>query len=440
MTIGAHVTLVNRWLEPAEVDGLITPFMVLYLLHDALVKPMPGNIHTPSLAESWTASKDGLTYEFVLRKNAKFHNGDPVTAGGREVQLRPLQGQRREAPQGQGEGGRRSSPPNRVRFVLKEQWPDFMAFYGTSATGAGWIVPKKYVEKVGDEGFKKAPVGAGPFKFAAFNPGVELVLEAFPEYWRKAPQVKKIVMQQHPRREHAGGRAQGRRGRHRLPLRRPDRRRAQEDAGPPLVAPILYGVYWLDFLDQWEPKSPWNDRRVRLAASLAMDRKAINEVEMLGLGRATGSFVPPEFEFALKIDPPAYDVRARQATPRRSGLSERLRRRRSHAAAALHLARRGRGNYLASGRHQDPRADDGARRLHLRLAREEAPRPRSSARPAPPATRPRASSRSSPRAASMRTARRPISKISTSARRRSSTGSSARCCCTSSRRPSPTAC
>ena len=60
--------------------------------------------------------------------------------------------------------------PARVRFRLKEPWPDFLTFY-TSATGAGWIVPKKYVEKVGDEGFKKAPIGAGPYKFVSFTPG-----------------------------------------------------------------------------------------------------------------------------------------------------------------------------------------------------------------------------------------------------------------------------
>src|SRR5688572_6058335 len=53
LTIGVHVTLVNRWLDPAEAEGLITPFMVFYALHDALVKPMPGNINTPSLAESF---------------------------------------------------------------------------------------------------------------------------------------------------------------------------------------------------------------------------------------------------------------------------------------------------------------------------------------------------------------------------------------------------
>src|SRR5437773_5641992 len=80
MTWGVHVTLASRWLDPAETEGIITPFMVLYGLHDALVKPMPAGLNTPSLAESWTESKDGLTYEFVLRKGVKFHNGEPVTA------------------------------------------------------------------------------------------------------------------------------------------------------------------------------------------------------------------------------------------------------------------------------------------------------------------------------------------------------------------------
>src|SRR6202162_5002223 len=79
-TWAVHTPLASRWLAPAETEGIITPFMVLYALHDALVKPMPGGINTPSLAESWTQSKDGLTYEFVLRKGVKFHNGEPETA------------------------------------------------------------------------------------------------------------------------------------------------------------------------------------------------------------------------------------------------------------------------------------------------------------------------------------------------------------------------
>src|SRR5262249_38376835 len=78
MTFGVHVTLATRWLDPADTDSEITPFMILYGLHDALVKPMPGNLNAPCLAESWTVSKDGRTWEFVLRK-ARFHNADPVT-------------------------------------------------------------------------------------------------------------------------------------------------------------------------------------------------------------------------------------------------------------------------------------------------------------------------------------------------------------------------
>src|SRR3989440_9492413 len=82
--------------------------------------------------------------------------------------------------------------PGRVRIRLKQPWPDFMTFYST-ATGAGWIVPKKYVEKVGEEGYKKSPVGAGPYRFVSFTPGVELVLEAFEPYWRKTPSVKRLI-------------------------------------------------------------------------------------------------------------------------------------------------------------------------------------------------------------------------------------------------------
>src|SRR3989449_5342254 len=52
MTWGVHITLASRWLDPGETEGIATPFMVLYALHDALVKPMPAGLYTPSLAES----------------------------------------------------------------------------------------------------------------------------------------------------------------------------------------------------------------------------------------------------------------------------------------------------------------------------------------------------------------------------------------------------
>jgi peptide/nickel transport system substrate-binding protein len=80
VTWAVHISLAPAWFDPGEAPGLITPFMVFSAVHDALVKPMPGNPMAPSLAESWSVSKDGLTYEFVLRRNARFHDGSPVTS------------------------------------------------------------------------------------------------------------------------------------------------------------------------------------------------------------------------------------------------------------------------------------------------------------------------------------------------------------------------
>jgi peptide/nickel transport system substrate-binding protein len=273
---------------------------------------MPAGISTPSLAESWTASKDGLTYEFALRKNAKFHNGDPVTAEDVKFSFERYKGASAKVLKDKVKDVQVVAP-TRVRFVLREAWPDFMAFYGTSATGAGWIVPRKHVEKVGDEAFKKAPVGAGPYKFVSFKPGVELVLEAFPDYWRKAPSVKRIVMKSIPDETTRAAAVKAGEVDAAYLFGGPVAEELRRSPGVRVVAPLLYGIYWLDFLDRWDPKSPWHDRRVRLAASLAIDRDAINQAEMLGLGKTTGGFVPPQFDFALPIEAPRLDVkRARQ--------------------------------------------------------------------------------------------------------------------------------
>ena len=311
-TWAVHITLAPTWFDPAETSGIITPFMVLYALHDALVKPMPGQPMAPSLAESWTASKDGLVYEFVLRKNVRFHNGEVMTAEDVKFTFERYKGSGATVLKEKVKDVQVVAP-NRVRFVLKEAWPDFMAFYGTSATGASWIVPKKYVEKVGEDGFKKAPVGAGPYKFVSFNPGVELVVEAFPDYWKKAPSVKRIVMRSIP--DEATRAAAVKTGEVDVGylFGGAIAEELKRSPGIKVVAPLLYGMYWVDFLDQFDPKSPWHDRRVRLAASLAIDRNAINQAEMLGLGKATGSFVPPEFDFALRVEPPPFDPkRAKQ--------------------------------------------------------------------------------------------------------------------------------
>jgi peptide/nickel transport system substrate-binding protein len=297
LTWAVHVSLAPAWFDPAETAGIITPFMFLYAMHDALVKSMPGNPLAPSLAESWTVSPDSLVYEFVLRRGVRFHNGDPVTAEDVKFSM--------ERYRGAGSGPFKARiagidvvDPQRIRFRFKRPWPDFMTFYGTPATGAGWIVPKKYVEKVGDDGFKRAPVGAGPYRFVSFNPGVELVLEANEHYWRKTPNVKRLVFKAVP--EEVTRLAMLKRGEVDIAysIRGLLAEELRRTPGLTLQPNHPPGTFWLVFPEQWTaPKSPWADKRVRLAVNHAIDRPAINDAETLGFSKITGSIIPQTFEF-----------------------------------------------------------------------------------------------------------------------------------------------
>jgi peptide/nickel transport system substrate-binding protein len=309
MTWGVHISLAPTWFDPAETPGIITPFMVMYALHDALAKAMPGNPTAPSLAESWKASPDGRVYEFVLRKGVKFHNGDTLTSEDVKFSFERYKGASAQAMKDRV-AAVETPDPQRVRFRLKNPWPDFMTFY-TAASGAGWIVPKKYVEKVGDEAFKKAPVGAGPYKFVSFNPGVELVMEAFEGYWRKTPAVKRLVFKVIA--DESTRLAALKRGEIDIvySIRGELAEELLRTPGLALKPSVIQAPQWVSMLDQWDPKSPWHDRRVRLAANLAVDRKSINQAITLGHSKLSHSIIPSTFDFYWQ--PPAYAFDPAQA-------------------------------------------------------------------------------------------------------------------------------
>ncbi|MCM3876818.1 MAG: ABC transporter substrate-binding protein [Thermoanaerobaculia bacterium] len=273
---------------------------------------MPGNAWAPSLAESWTTSKDGHVYEFLLRKGVRFHNGDPVTAEDVKFSFERYKGGGATALKARV-AAVEVVDPLRVRFRLKQPWPDFMTFYATPATSAAWIIPKKYTERVGDDGFKKAPVGAGPYRFVSFTPGVELIVEAYDGYWRKAPAVKRLVFKSVP--DESTRLVMLKRGETDVAygLRGPDAEEVRRSPGLALKVVLPTGSQWIVFTEQWDPKSPWADRRVRLAINLAIDRKGFSDAEYLGYGRPAPSIIPRDFEFYWV--PPAYPydpARARQ--------------------------------------------------------------------------------------------------------------------------------
>src|SRR5262245_55737775 len=306
LVIAFDTTIAPAYLDPAETSGIATPFVFLYALHDALVKPLPGNDMAPCLAESWTESPDGLVYEFKLREGLTFHNGAPFTADDVKFSFFRYKGTSAKLLHEKVKAVE-VVDTHRLRFVLQAPWPDFLTFYATTATGAGWGDPKAYGEQRGDEGFQRHPVGLGPYGFVRSNPGVELVLEANERYWRKVPSIKSIIFKGVP--ERATRLAMLKTGEADIGyLMIGDEGVAiKADPNLRLASVIPPAVWYLEFPEQWDAKSPWHDRRVRLAANLAIDKQAINEVERMGLGRPTGSIIPSNFEFALPLEPFPYD-------------------------------------------------------------------------------------------------------------------------------------
>jgi peptide/nickel transport system substrate-binding protein len=307
LTVAFDVSIAPSFLEPAETPGIGTPFVFLYALHDALIKPLPGNDMAPCLAESWKESPDGLVYEFKLREGLRFHNGDPFTAEDVKFSFHRYRGTAAKLLNERVKAVE-IVDPLRVRFVLPSPWPDFLTFYATPATGAAWIVPKKYIERVGEEAFKRAPVGLGPYRFVRMTPGVELVLEANEQYWRKKPSVKRLVIKGIPDRTTRLAMLKTGEADIAYLMIGVEAETVKADPRLRLAQVIPSAVWWLDFPEQWgKAKSPWHDRRVRLAVNLAIDKKAINQAERLGFSRLTGSIIPSVMDFALRIEPHPYD-------------------------------------------------------------------------------------------------------------------------------------
>ena len=304
MRFAVYVTIAPAWLDPGQVtQGFGSSFWFTYGLHDALVKPMPGKPMAPSLAESWTEGPHHLSFEFKLRKGLKFHNGDPFTAEDVKFSFERAQGV--ELHQKVKEVV--IVDPYTAQFILHEPWPDFMAYYGRLASSAGWITPKKYIEKVGPDGFLKHPIGLGPYKFVSQTPGIELVMEANEDYWRKMPSVKRLVFKSVP--EATTRLAMLQRGEVDVAylLEGQFGESIQNDPKLKLVFSGGVGTNLLDFFAMWDPKSPWHDQRVRKPVSLALDRETLNEAANLGASRPTGNIVFPNMQYAMKIEPDPYD-------------------------------------------------------------------------------------------------------------------------------------
>ncbi len=300
-----HTTIAPAWFDPQETLPGLNAFNFSYAMHDALVKHMPGKPFSPSLAESYEVASDFKSATFKLRPGIKFHNGEAVTPEDVKFSYESYRGVSAKVLHDKTE--RMEINGNTIRFHFKEPFLDFMILFGSPASGAGWVVPKAYYEKVGPNGFKQKPVGAGPYKFVRQQAGIELELEAFTDYWRKTPNVKTILIRGVPEAATRVALLQTGEADFILGISGELLETVKRDPKLQLVSTKSAAV-WLELLNFDRPDSPLKDLRVRQAVSLAIDRKALVDAEMGGLAPIEGNWIPADWPGALQRPAPAFDL------------------------------------------------------------------------------------------------------------------------------------
>jgi peptide/nickel transport system substrate-binding protein len=298
LVLAWHTNIAARWLDPQQHDGGASPDNFIMALHDALIKNLRERRYDdPALSETNAMAEDAKSATFRLRPGLKFHDGSAVTVGDVKWSFEHYHGAWGKVLHERTQGVE-IADDRTLRFHFNKAFLDFPILLGTSnVSGAGWVVPAKYYEEVGPFGFLQKPIGAGPYRLVSQEPGVRLEFEAFVDYYRPV-HTKQLTMVSVP--EAATRIAMLERGEadiiYNVPGELIDRVRSDPKL---MLAPIVSANFWLEFPGFQDPKSPFHDKRVRQAISLAIDRDAINNAECDGLGRVDGNWINDDGEYGL---------------------------------------------------------------------------------------------------------------------------------------------
>ena len=299
MTLAWHTNIAARWLDPQQHDGTASPDNFIFALHDALIKNFREERYEHlSLADKFDFAEDAKSATFQLRPGVKFHDGSPVTVQDVKWSFEHYVGAWANVCKEKLDGIELPDDKT-VKFHFKEPFLDFPILLGTgNVCGAGWVVPQKYYEQVGQAGFMQKPIGAGPYKLVSQQPGIQLDFEAFDGYYRPV-HVKEFTMKAVP--EAATRVAMLERGEADIVYFVPGEliSRVKENKNLTL-APVLSGNWWLEFPGFQNPKNPFHDKRVRQAVSLAVDRDAINQAECDGMGQVDGNWINNDVELGME--------------------------------------------------------------------------------------------------------------------------------------------
>jgi peptide/nickel transport system substrate-binding protein len=305
VTLAWHSGVSSLWLDPQLQPAMLSPANFQYAVHDALIKAYHGKYAVPALAEHWEMADDFTSATFWLRAGITFHNGAPVTPEDVKFTYENYRGA--QADVFKKKTARVEIVDDRtIRFHFNAPFLDFPVLFGTSASGAAWIMPAKYYQDVGPDRFAQRPIGAGPYRLVRQEPGVKFEFEAFEQYYRPI-HTKYLVMRSVP--EAFTRAAMLERGEADLIYLVPGELLDRVKALPGVtLAPTKAGCWWIDFPGMNETQNPFHDIRVRQAVSLALNRRALSEAETGGFSPPLGNWIPndwpgaiewPEFEFNL---------------------------------------------------------------------------------------------------------------------------------------------
>jgi len=284
-------------------------------MYDSLLHKNTRLEYEPSLATAWQALDD-TTWEFKLRQGVKFHNGDPFSAEDVKFSFdRVLDPQTKSPQYGNIRAIKevRIIDPHTVHLITDKPFPlllERLVFFP--------IVPKKHLEKVGAAAFaENAPVGTGPYTFVEWKRDQYLRLERFDGHWRGPAPIKTLLIRVIP--ETSTQIAELKTGgvdivRNLAPDLIPDLKAHASTYVS--TAPILRTHFVM--LDMRE--APFNKKEARQAANYAIDRQAIVDRLMGGLGRVIPTVVNPmAFGYDATVEGYAYDPKRAQALLKQAG-------------------------------------------------------------------------------------------------------------------------
>ena len=275
-------------------------------LFDSLLYLNPQGELEPALAERWEMSESGDEYTFYLRTDVTFHNGEPFTA---------------DDVVATWEYGRQPENEFSDQFELAiavEKVDDYTVKVRTdgpnplllSAIQDNWnIIPEKYMDEVGVDGFQEAPVGTGPFMFVERMPGDHITFTANPDYWREGyPLVETLIFRPIPESATRSVAIET----HEIDIvPRLSPEEALRLVGAPGVTVVKYPlqrVYYIAFNNLTTGVGqPTEDARVRQAMNHAVDVQAIVDVIFGGFGQPAAGFITSTELGGTAVEPMGYD-------------------------------------------------------------------------------------------------------------------------------------